>query len=221
MSPKAFAAVILLMFTSACSTVIEGRTQDISVDSYPSGAKCVIKDNDIVLARVQTPGIATINKNKNDVLVECAKDGYITASKRNRSDMAITSLGNMAMGKLSFVGDIVDNASGAAHKYDSKIFIALTEQPPVARLDTAAAPQQAVQPVISDTTTQLAEQLSQGGGKVVVTDQPLDEVLRQLMNGEQIKGVNAVQTSMGQVSAVTAEPYAVMAQLAGNLHQAE
>lgn len=221
MSPKIVAAAILLMLTSACSTVIEGRTQDISVDSFPSGAKCVIKDNDIVLARVQTPGVATINKNKNDVLVECAKDGYITASKRNKSDMAITSLGNMAMGKLSFVGDIVDNASGAAHKYDSKVFITLNEQPAVARIDVAAAPQQAVQPAVTDATTQLAEQLSQSGGKVVVTSQPLDEVLRQLMNGEQIKDASAAQASMGQVSAVTAEPYAVMAQLGGSLHQAE
>ncbi len=216
MSARSLAAVIILMFTSACSTVIEGRTQDISVDSFPSGAKCVIRDNDIVLARVQTPGVATIHKNKNDVLVECSKDGYITASRRNKSDMAITSLGNMAMGKLSFVGDIVDNASGAAHKYDSRIFITLNEQPAVARIDDAAAPQQAVQPVISDAAIQLAEQLSRNGGRVVVTGQPLDEVLRQLMNGELVRGAGA-----GQISAVTTEPYAVMARLGGGLHQAE
>lgn len=218
MFTRSFAAAILLILTSACSTVIEGRTQDISVDSFPSGAQCAIKDNDIVLARVQTPGVATINKNKNDVLVECAKDGYITASKRNKSDMAISSLGNMVMGKLSVVGDIVDEASGAAHKYDSKVFIALNPQPSVARIEPAAAPERAVAPTITDATAQLAEKLSNmgGGSKVVVTDQPLDEVLRQLMNGEQVKGVGT-----GQVSSVTAEPYAVMAQLGGNLHQAE
>ena len=204
------AALFILLLTSACSTVIEGRTQNISVDTFPTGAQCTIKDNDIVLARVQTPGIATIEKSKNDILVECSKDGFITNKKRNRADMAITSLGNMALGKLSFVGDMVDTASGAAHKYDSRVFMALSALPPVARMDATplqpaigmASAQAAVQP--EQLARELARMLSTQD--VVITHQSPEEVIRLLMNGEQVQG------TMQESSNTAQQPFAVLAQ---------
>lgn len=183
----------LLLLNAACSTVIEGRSQKISVDSYPTGAECAVKDNDIILARVHTPGIATIEKSKNDILVECSKDGYITNAKRNRSDVAITSIGNMAMGQWSFLGNMVDSASGASHKYDSRVFIGLNPLPPVALAPntqdepktTASAE---VTPVSTsdlsnlDPNSNLAQTLAKllGAQKVIVTQQPLNEVLQTL-----------------------------------------
>jgi hypothetical protein len=191
-------AMLVLMLTSACSTVLEGRTQDISVDTVPSGASCLIKDNDIVLARVQTPAVATIEKSKNDILVECSKEGYATNKMRNRADMAISSIGNMVFGKLSVVGDMVDTASGAAHKYDSRVFMALNPLPPVARIEDAAqaaasAPDTAYQSADLSTLppAQLTQELTRllSSQSVVVTRQPPQEVIQQLMNGEPVKGV--------------------------------
>lgn len=195
--PSRLILLAAMLLTSACSTVIEGTTQKISVDSYPSGARCVVKDNDLILARVQTPGIAVIDKNKNDIYVECAKEGYITAGKRNNSDMAITSLGNMALGQWSFIGNAVDTASGANNKYDPRVFVTLTELPPIARMQPedkpqvatgglAAGAQPAPQNLAGLPPEQLGRQLASmfGGGNVVVTHQPMDQVLNHLMQSK-------------------------------------
>jgi hypothetical protein len=200
------AGILLLLATSACSTVIEGRTQKIAVDTYPSGADCVIKDNDLILAKVHTPGTAEINKSKNDILVECTKEGYIPNKKRNRSDVAITSFGNMAFGKLSFVGNMVDSASGASNKYDSKVFMGLNPLPSVAQISDAEVSVHATATQGISSATDLAsmppEQLAQELAhmlktqKVIVTRQSPEEVIRLLMNhqpvtGETVEGMNA------------------------------
>lgn len=180
--------IAALLITSACSTVIEGRTQKIAVDTLPSGASCVVKDNDLVLARVQTPGIAVVEKSKNDILVECAKDGYIPNKQRNKSDMAITSLGNMAFGQWSFIGNAVDSASGASHKYDSRVFIALNPLPPVAMISDQQ-PQLLAQtrPISPDATLQAvpvesvsAEPLGQPAAPQNWAHMPPDQVASEL-----------------------------------------
>lgn len=188
--PTFFSVVSLLFLTSACSTVIEGRTQTIAVDTYPTGAECVVKDNDLILARVLTPGQAVIEKSKNDILVECNKEGYIGNKQRNRSDVAISSVANMAFGQWSFVGNMVDSATGASHKYDSKVFLALNPLPPVAlppvagnAVVVAREEEGQDEPSASPEATDLGRSIAQalGARNAVVTQKPLDEVLRTLM----------------------------------------
>lgn len=204
--------ISLMLINTACSTVIEGRSQKIAVDTFPSGADCVIRDNDVVLARVHTPGIATVEKSKNDILVECAKEGYISNKKRNRADIAITSMGNMAFGQWSFLGNAVDSASGASHKYDSKVFIALNELPPVAREGglTTPAPDDSEQIAPQDWANlppeQLARQLSQvlSTQKVIVTHEAPEEVIRRLMNNEPVVGAEQHVASLSEQDFVSA-----------------
>ena len=119
------AGLAALHLLSACSTVVEGRSQPIVISSSPTGAQCLVQQAGDVVARITTPGTATVGKSKNDLVISCSKDGYESVSLKNRSDMAITSFGNMAFYQLSFLGDAVDSATGASNKYDSKVFVEL------------------------------------------------------------------------------------------------
>lgn len=119
-------ALFSLCLATACSTVVEGTTQKVTVSSTPQGAQCLIKQADDVVGRITTPGTAEVPKNKNDLVILCSKEGYESVSVKNRSEMALTSLGNLAFYELSFVGDAVDSMSGASNKYDSKVFVRLT-----------------------------------------------------------------------------------------------
>lgn len=128
-SPLRTLAFLALLANCACSTVVEGPSQKITVNSSPQGAQCLFRQADDIVARITTPGTAEIPKSKNDLVILCSKEGYESVSVKNRSDMALTSLGNMAFYQLSFVGDAVDSATGASNKYDSKVFVELTPAP--------------------------------------------------------------------------------------------
>ena len=130
-----YCALLILACTCGCSTIIEGRTQQIAIGSSPAGATCVVEDNGDVIATVlKTPGFVTIAKSKNDILIECSKEGYSKGKKKNLADIAITSLGNMAFAQFSFIGNAVDSASGAAHKYDSAVFVTLEKETRTAQI---------------------------------------------------------------------------------------
>jgi hypothetical protein len=130
--PRHF-SMLCLALTSACSTVVEGTSQSITVSSEPAGAQCFIEQAGDIVGRVTTPGSATIGKSKNDLVISCSKDGYESVKVKNRADMAITSLGNMAFYQLGFLGSAVDSATGASNKYDSKVFVTLIPSgPPLA-----------------------------------------------------------------------------------------
>jgi len=122
-------ALLTLLANSACSTVVEGQSQHITVNSSPQGAQCLFKQADDIVGRVTTPGTAEIPKSKNDLVIFCSKEGYESVSVKNRSDLAITSLGNAVFWELSFVGTAVDSASGASNKYDSNVFVKLSPAP--------------------------------------------------------------------------------------------
>lgn len=125
--PSRYLLLITLLITSGCSTVIEGRSQNITINSSPQGAQCIVKQADDVVARLTTPGVATVEKSKNDLVILCSKDGYESVSVKNHSDLALSTFGNAAFYELSFVGNAIDSASGASNKYDSHMLITLAQ----------------------------------------------------------------------------------------------
>ncbi len=151
-----YCAIPLLILTSACSTIVEGRTQQIMVNTTPEGASCVLKSNDAVLGTISaTPGSVRVEKTKNDIVVECTKDGYIKSKIKNHSDYAAASLGNMIFGQWSFVGNMVDAATGANNKYDGRMLVALDKDD-----DIKIARQSVQEPprAIQQSSTQLPRQ---------------------------------------------------------------
>src|SRR5689334_8557970 len=93
----ATAAVGLLV--SGCSSVIEGTSQEIMVNTNPAGANCALTREGNVIARVNpTPGAATIKKTKHDITILCDMQGYQQATYLNHSGVAGATFGNIVLG---------------------------------------------------------------------------------------------------------------------------
>ena len=113
---------------SACSTVIEGTSQEVAIYSSPAGADCVVsRDGVLLTSSGVTPFAIDVDKTKDDINVTCMKQGYLPTQTVVRSDIAAATFGNMVIGGLG--GWAVDSMDGADNKYSSKIQIPLTPEP--------------------------------------------------------------------------------------------
>ncbi len=119
-------AVVLasLVALSACSTIIEGRNQEILINTNPPGASCTLTRNGVIIGTVApTPSSILIEKTKYDITVKCTKDGYQEASYFNKSGVAAATVGNIILG--GGIGWAVDSATGSDNKYDTPLNITL------------------------------------------------------------------------------------------------
>jgi hypothetical protein len=116
-----FASMCML---SACSSIIEGTSQEIVVNTSPAGAACSLERQGMSIARVApTPGAATIKKTKYDITIKCNKAGYQEATYLNHSGAAAATAGNIILG--GGIGWAIDSAAGADNKYDRPVSITL------------------------------------------------------------------------------------------------
>jgi len=129
----------LAFATGACSTIIEGTSQNISVSTQPPEASCeLVRDGVVIGVIPSTPGSVKIEKNKQNIIVTCKKDGYRDGVYRNKSDFAGATAGNILLGGIIGVG--IDAATGAANKYDGDVAIVLEPLPGATpQADTPAA----------------------------------------------------------------------------------
>jgi len=118
---------VALALTAGCSTIVEGRSQEIMVNTNPAGASCDLLRNDQKIGTISvTPGSAYIEKTKYDLKIVCAKKGYETATYLNHSGSAGATFGNIVAGGL--IGWGVDSATGSDNKYDSPVNITLNKK---------------------------------------------------------------------------------------------
>lgn len=116
--------VAIALALTGCSTVIEGRSQQILVNSSPAGADCGLYRQGLRIATVQNaPGSALVEKTKHDIWIVCVKQGYQQATHYNKSGVAGATVGNIILG--GGIGWIVDSASGADNKYDTPVNVTL------------------------------------------------------------------------------------------------
>jgi hypothetical protein len=121
---KTILAVTAVLGLSACASIVEGTTQEIVVNTNPSGADCTLNRQGTAIARVSpTPGAVTIKKTKYDMNIVCTKSGYQDTTFMVHSGEAGATYGNLAFGGL--IGWGIDSASGADNKYDSPVNITL------------------------------------------------------------------------------------------------
>ena len=119
-------AVVAMGFAaSACATVVGGTTQDVLVESQPSGAECKIDRLGANIGVVKpTPGRVNIARSKDNVIVSCTQEGYEQSNEVLISSFTGATVGNLLLGGL--VGVVVDAASGANNKYPDRVLIVLT-----------------------------------------------------------------------------------------------
>ena len=121
------ALVISSLALGACSTIADGTSQEIVINTNPAGADCVLERKGTNIARVNpTPGSALVAKTKDDIMITCSKDGFDKATIRNKSQTTWVTLGNVLLGGA--VGWGVDSATGADNKYTSPVNIELTSK---------------------------------------------------------------------------------------------
>ena len=117
----------IAMLIAGCSSIIEGRSQEIMVNTNPPGATCKFSRLGQTLATISpTPGSAYIEKTKYDITITCNKKGYEEATYLNHSGAAAATVGNILLG--GGIGWAVDSASGADNKYDSPVNITLSKK---------------------------------------------------------------------------------------------
>ena len=121
---RLLAPLLLSLAATGCASIIEGTSQEISINTNPAAADCALKRQDQVIARVNpTPGAATIKKTKYDITIYCNKTGYQEATYMNHSGAAGATFGNIVLG--GGIGWAIDSAAGADNKYDSPVNITL------------------------------------------------------------------------------------------------
>ena len=123
------AACLAAIALSACSSIIEGTHQDVTVNTNPPGAACQLSRNGENVGTVaNTPGTTSVRKTKDDLLVTCNKGGYQTATFIDKSGADIATVGNLVQG--GGIGWAVDSATGSDNKYDSPINISTVPAAP-------------------------------------------------------------------------------------------
>ena len=124
-APIALAVASLLL--AGCSSIIEGTTQEVFVNTNPAGAACDFLREGQRIGRVDpTPGAVTLKKTKHDILIERILAGYQKATFHNKSGAAAATFGNIVLG--GGVGWAIDSASGADNKYTSPVNITLVPE---------------------------------------------------------------------------------------------
>ena len=143
---RALTPLLLIPLLGACSSIIEGTTQEIVVNTTPQGADCALRREGRVIGRVNpTPGAEVVEKTKHDMTIKCNKDGFHESVYYNDSDIAGATAGNIILG--GGIGWAIDSASGADNKYTSPVNIQMVPQsqaPPAPQ--SAPAPEGGAEP---------------------------------------------------------------------------
>jgi hypothetical protein len=112
---------LVILPLGGCASIVEGTTETVAVTTPPAdGAKCVLKSSEGTYY-VTTPGNALVHKTKNDLTVECDKDGFQHASLKVPAKFGATTLGNVLAGGVIGIG--VDAATGANYSYPTAIAV--------------------------------------------------------------------------------------------------
>jgi hypothetical protein len=120
----AVAATFAASYLAGCSSVIEGTSQEILVNTNPPGAACqFLREGNVIASVPATPGGVTIKKTKHDITLKCNKQGYQEATYLNHSGAAGATFGNIVLG--GGIGWAIDSASGADNKYDGVVNMTL------------------------------------------------------------------------------------------------
>lgn len=103
--------IFLSLLLTSCATLINGKTQDIAINSSPAGATVTINDEYLGI----TPLNVKVNR-KYDFDLILSMYGYVPVSKTYSKKLNATILGNFFIGGIP--GLIIDFTSGSAYYFD-------------------------------------------------------------------------------------------------------
>lgn len=114
-----FLPVLIMVFLSACASIVESDRQSIFIDT-PScpDAKCRLVNEQGQYYMPLTPGTVTVNKSTTPMSISCSKGG-ISETITIESATEGMAFGNLLFGGV--VGGIVDVSTGAAYVYPPSV----------------------------------------------------------------------------------------------------
>jgi len=144
---------IPLIFICGCASIIEGKSQEVYVNTSPPEANCSFLRHGETLGNIQTPGKLYLRKTKYDIDIKCNKEGYQPTTYLNHSDIDEWTFGNIIFGGV--IGWGIDSAIGADNKYDSPVNLTLAPLPVTIPAITSSAtpPAAAPQPMAPQAVT--------------------------------------------------------------------
>lgn len=105
-------SIILLSFLlTSCATLMNGKTQEVVINSSPAGAGITINDEYIGITPLN---VKVVRKYDFDLILSMY--GYVPVSKTYSKKLSAVFLGNIFIGGLP--GFIIDLASGSAYYFD-------------------------------------------------------------------------------------------------------
>ena len=117
----------LVAVLPSCSSIVNGTSQELVINTTPEGADCELQREGMVIARVNpTPGGTVVKKTKHDITVVCKKKGYETTKFFNKSGSEGATWGNIVAG--GGIGWAIDSANGADNKYTTPMNITLPKK---------------------------------------------------------------------------------------------
>lgn len=150
-------AILTLSALTGCASMSGARIQTITVQTVQdhkevTEAGCILS-NGVGRWFITTPGKITINKNIDDLTVECSKEDVGTGSEVIASSANGGMWGNVLLGGP--IGYVVDRKSGAGYDYPQTVVVSLKKAAPVAKpvekaktkAEDAASPPAADEPV--------------------------------------------------------------------------
>jgi hypothetical protein len=129
-------AIVGMMAAAGCASMIEGRSQRISIATNPPAARCALyREQGMRIGIIEsTPGDVLVEKTKTDIWIVCLKPGYQAVSYRNHSGVSGAAFVNViggifTLGISTAIGVAVDSSNGADNKYQSPVNITMLAQP--------------------------------------------------------------------------------------------
>jgi hypothetical protein len=101
--------VLMLVFTQACGTIMQGTTQEVGISSNPSKASVTINGQD----KGTTPMVLDL-KRKDSHMIRLELDGYETYETTLTRKVSGWVWGNIVFGGL--IGLVVDATAGGMYK---------------------------------------------------------------------------------------------------------
>ena len=120
--------VVLSCFVllSGCASIIEGRAQEVTINTTPAGATCSVERNNTPLGTIlSTPGTLYLEKTKDNILIKCNKAGYRETTYLNKSGYPQDNWIYILVGGP--VGWGIDSATGSDNQYTSPVTINLLQ----------------------------------------------------------------------------------------------
>lgn len=119
MRKLAYTVTAVALLLNGCASIVSGTTDDIKIDTVPTGADCTVYRSGNVVGRVHTPQTVNVKRSGSPLLAVC-ENGEQTGRDTIDSGFNSWVLGNMlfiAPGAI-IVGLVVDGVTGAWHGYD-------------------------------------------------------------------------------------------------------